>query len=240
MSKVYKTLEQLLADDPLETLFQKLFAIYDNQARKEEKYKDTALAIETIFTDDETAKKLDGLDWRNEKDREKIEHILKVKVKDLQALSRSRTETEAKVKKAVNVTSLKKSWKMLLKNSPIEEIDINTFPPDSDRPFIVFYSTDWCMPCHITKPTLARLARFFTKAKLFYTSDRVLKHREDIEFVPWLAAYLPNGAKVSSECGGTTKELWDNMNLLISMGQSFEGKGTLVCSDDECKIEPKK
>ncbi|MDA2922238.1 thioredoxin family protein [Patescibacteria group bacterium AH-259-L07] len=240
MAKTYKTLKQLLADDPLDTLYRKIDEIYKRYSKRSEKYKDTAQALANGSQDKETAKKLKDLDWKNDKDLEKAASILGVKLEALKSLIRIRIEATDELEELKNITSLKKSWKMLLKNSPITEIDGMTFPFDSDRPFIVFYSANWCMPCHMTKPTFARLSRFFTKAKLFYSSDRALRKEQGIEFIPQLVAYLPNGARVSSDCGGTTKELWNNMNLLISMGQNFKGNGTLVCTDTECKIEPKK
>jgi hypothetical protein len=92
------------------------------------------------------------------------------------------------------------------------------------------------MPCQITKPTFALLARYFDRTKLFYSVDEKLRDREGIKWIPQLVAYLPQ-AKVHSDCGGTTAELWQKMNMLVDFGRTFQGTGKLVCTETECKIE---
>ncbi|MEK7090011.1 MAG: thioredoxin family protein, partial [Patescibacteria group bacterium] len=133
----------------------------------------------------------------------------------------------------------KATWKRLVKKSPITVISRETFPGDENRPFIIFYSADWCGPCQAIKPSYLKLSNFFDKAKLYYyASDEIFAERPEIKFVPQLVAYLVNGSNIHSRCGGSAKELWDNMNLMLTLGENFTGTGELVCSDTECRIEP--
>ena len=236
-----ETFEQLLKEDPMGTLFDKADAVPNSDA--EEIRRLSALmypAMERIKDQPGFSNEWHAINFNTKRGIARAAELLGVSQEDLGALMRLSGQHHKQVERAINLPTLKRSWKRLLYSSPVEEIAMENFPGETDRPFIVFYSADWCFPCQLTKPTFARLARFFDKAKLFYTKNDALCERENVKGVPQLVAYLPGGAKVHSYCGGTTQELWDRMNLLITLGQGFTGTGELVCTDAECRIEPKK
>ena len=141
--------------------------------------------------------------------------------------------------KAAMASGAKIAWEYLLFLSPITVVDATNFPRDEKEPVIVFFSADWCFPCQITKPVFARLSHFFDKAGLYYCADVEVREREGIEWIPQLVAYFPDG-KISSHCGGTTEELWNNLNMLITLGRDATGDNELVCGEGGvCALQPK-
>ena len=249
-SKKPRTVEDVFLNDPTETRRKKAGEIRENIRRVHHELTTEADKVEEAINriygdpgDPVAAKKLRGLGHSKENrdaDISRIAEIMNVseddfkKYEELSALSNK--EHEKRIKNPG-----KSLWKRMVKKSPITVINRETSPKDSERPFIIFYSADWCGPCQMIKPAYLKLSPFFSKAKLYYyASDEIFKERPEIQSVPQLVAYLVNGSNVHSGCGGSAKELWDNMNLMLTLGESFAGTGELVCTETECKIEPKK
>lgn len=135
--------------------------------------------------------------------------------------------------------SLLRSWWQLKKRSGIKDVDQQNFPTTFVRPTLVLYSADWCRPCKLMRPTFARLVPFFDKADVCSGHDVLLRKEQGIQFVPQFVAYFPSGATVSSHVGGTTQEVWNTMNNLITLGQHWSGKGCSTCTEDKCAIVPR-
>lgn len=244
-SRKPRTVEEVFLNDPIETTHGKNRKIrehirlsYPEESAKADK---ASKAINDSFRDPETNKLLTELntwteDWRENAD--KIAALLKVDVDDLE--SYDKLDKIYKKEYAKRIANPRKAlWKRMIKKSPITVINRETFPQDSERPFIVFYSADWCGPCQTIKPAYLRISRFFDKAKLYYyASDEIFKERPEIKFVPQIVAYLVNGSSVHSDCGANTKKLWDNMNLMLTLGENFSGTGELICTETECQIKP--
>ena len=65
------------------------------------------------------------------------------------------------------------------------------------------------------RPTFARLVPFFDKADVFYCHDETLRQDHGVKFIPQFVAHFPDGARVSSHVGSTTREVWETMSKLI-------------------------
>ena len=243
-SKKLRTVEDVFLDDAKaktnkgQEIWENIRRAYPEDSVKFDKAKK---AISTTGREPETYKLLDSLeawtdDWR--KNAGKIAEILKVNIEDLESYEKLDKAHAKEYEKRVSGPR-KALWKRMVKKSPITVINRETFPGDDQRPFIVFYSADWCGPCQAIKPAYLKLSLFFDKARLFYyAADEIFKERPEIKFVPQLVAYLPNGSTVHSGCGGSAKKLWDNMNLMLTLGENFNGTGELVCTETECRIQP--
>ena len=232
------TLGQLLEEDPLGKIYEA-----QNKARDAFKtneryspYKRTNDSLRGV--NEETQIRLIPLDEHTEEGQRAIAEILGLAPADVKAFAEFRDEMHDAMGKAADLPGLKQQWEDLLPHTSIRKITPETFPTAEDKPFIVFYSADWCEPCHMTKPTFARLSFFFDKADLFYCPDETVRAEQGIEFIPQLVAYFPNGARVWSYAYPSTKGLWEAMNNLIALGQGFTGRGTLVCTENYCSIEP--
>jgi len=143
-----------------------------------------------------------------------------------------------KFKKGGPNVALIRSWRALKKKAGIKDVDEKDFPKTLERPMLVLYSADWCPPCRMMRPTFARLVPFFDKAEVHYThvEDWKWAKSQGVKGIPQFVAYFPNGARVSSNVGSTTKEIWETMHKLIALGRGWEGAGELVCDGDSCKI----
>ena len=123
--------------------------------------------------------------------------------------------------------------------SPVVHGDI-IIAPTRERPMLVLYSADWCDPCRWLRPTFARLVRFYDKAEVRYCNEDEWRRSRGVDFIPQFVAYFPNGARVNCDAGSTTKELWETMNKLITLGESWSGEGELVCDQYSSAIVPKR
>ncbi len=235
------TLEQLLKQDPLGKMWQQVndrgaetYAIYGEEFESESLEIANAALSEALKDPEKNSIIVNHRNWAQEGVNE-IAALAGANPVHLYRYLELSTLIHTAGQKAYKKT-LQRSWRALLPHSNIIPLGKGEFPAAMNKPFIVFYSADWCFPCWVTKPVLARLSRFFTKVPLFYVSDDEIRKREGIQYVPYLAAYLLNGSVVTSQCGGTTEELWKTLNLLIDLGKGFEGRGELVCTETECKI----
>ena len=87
------------------------------------------------------------------------------------------------------------------------------------------------------RPTFARLVPFFKeKAEVFYCHDDEWRRSRGIDSIPRFEMYFPSGAVVGSHVPGTTREIWETMNNLLTLGKSYTGKGMLECTDEKCEI----
>ena len=140
---------------------------------------------------------------------------------------------------AVNDETLIRSWRQLKTRARIRDVGASNFPEKFDRPMLVLYSADWCPPCRVMRPTFARLVSFFDKADVRYCHEDEYRRGRGIEFIPQFVAYFPNGSSVSSRVGANTREMWDNMHKLATLGECFVGHGELVCNDEHCEVVEK-
>lgn len=135
--------------------------------------------------------------------------------------------------------ALIRSWKTLKERAGIQDVDATNFPSALQRPMLVLYSADWCPPCRAMRPTFAQLVPFFDKADVRYCHDDSLHAKLNPGGIPQFIAYFPNGATVQSFVPGSAREIWETMNSMITLGQSWEGHGTFVCDESSCRIEPR-
>jgi len=233
------TLQRLLEDDPLG----KLFAAVDEVDRPfndhlNQQYPGVRPAFDRAREIPDLAAKLD---LSTESNIRRSADLLDLKFSDLRGyldLSKSlREEWAARRKEAVKYGFLRRSGAALMHRSPVTKVKDGRMPDDGLKPYIMYWSGDWCFPCQLTKPTFARLAHFFDRCRLFYCADDELRRSQRIRFVPCLAVYLPDGSSVTAPCGGTALELWENLNALLTLGQNFRGEGMLVCDEQGCRIE---
>lgn len=233
-----QNLERFLDQDPLGKLFELVAEVRQPfLGRLALRYPNIGRALSRVSA--ETRAKLA---FKDEASIRQSAEILGVSFEELKGyfdiLCSIEEELTALTKEAVSYSTLRRSGGALLHHSPVTKIKDGKMPADSLKPYIVYWSGDWCFPCQLTKPTFARLSRFFDRCSLYYCVDDELRRSQGVRLVPQLVAYFPDGGRVFSRCGTTTRELWDNLNLLITVGRGFSGEGTLVCSDGQCRIEP--
>lgn len=231
------TLESLLEEDSLGKLNQKLEAVHKEWGTKFKPYVHVSEAYHKMGSDNELREKVreaGGLD--TDESIAKSAEILGISKEDLKAYLNLGGQCSEAMARVANVPQLKAEWTKLLETAPLRELTLDSFPKEFKKLFIVLYTTDWCLPCHVLKPTFARLSFFSDKAPLFFSLDDNLMEREEISSVPQLVAHFPNKGKVYSSCADTTREVWDTMQKLITLGKGFEGNGRLECSENECKI----
>lgn len=229
-------LKRVLREDRMSALFK----VYRETAaaiiEQGSQFEDIMNALEKATSDPATSAEL--MKAQRQDDIWRVAELLAVDAIHLREFIEFNKNRKKSLETAIGLPNLKRSWKALLRSSPIEVLASGRLPATESMPCIVFFSADWCTPCQVTKPTFARLAKYFDKSRLFYCSDHGLQEQEGVDSIPRLVAYFPHGAKIHSTCGGSAEELWNNMNLLITLGKGFKGQGNLVCSKGECKIVP--
>lgn len=231
--------EELLRENTLGQLNQKLELVHEQWATKFKPYKHVSEAYYRIEKDKNLLEKIrEAGGFETEESVAKSAEILGIFADDLKAYLTLGKQYNEAMKAAVDVEPLKQEWAQLLESAPLHELTLDSFPEQAIEPFLVLYTTDLCMPCQLLKPTFARLSHHFEKAPLHYSFDNALMKREAICFIPQFVAYFPDGGKVYSGCGETTQEVWDTMHKLMTLGKGFKGQGRLECSGEECRINP--
>lgn len=195
--------------------------------------------IQSLQADPIKMQELKDLDFTREEDYETASSILGVSVDFMKRYVELSAEIAEKVAGVMNNEELDRSWEEFLEEGVVTRVDGNSFNPDEiEEPTLVFYSATWCNPCKIRKPNLEKLVPFFERAKLLFTEDEELAQGEGVQGYPSFIAYFPNGTKVKTIIPMEIKDIWSTMNNLFVLGQGFEGKGVLICTEEECKIEP--
>ena len=233
-----QTLESILDEDELGTIFERANTVQDEFMNRPDTFTDVGESMARSRQDPALSEQMLALDPKAENFNERLAELLSLDVERVAGFMQFREEMGLAMRELMDNDNLKESWNELMETSPIQKIGLANFPTGATDPFIVFYSADWCGPCHATKPTFARLAPFFEKATLYYSNDAELAQREEAVFWPQLVAYFPDGKKIRSVCGDTAQQLWDTLNLLITQGEAFDGDGMLICDEEGCHIEP--
>lgn len=234
-----QTLEDILTEDELGTIFEKAVAVQGEFMSRPDTFADVQeTMMRRAQQDPATLTQLKELDKDADDYTEKLVELFDFELERTENFVKFYREMSLALSKIISNDSLKESWNELMETAPIQKIGPANFPTGATNPFIIFYSADWCGPCHAIKPTFARLAPFFDKATLHYSNDEELAQKEEVVFWPQLVAYFPDGKKIRSTCGETTQQLWDILNLLITQGEAFDGDGMLICDEEGCHIEP--
>ena len=237
------TLDDLLKADPLTALYATIEAAEKNYAEANpehaSRYQATVEEISAKYEDPELEKKVAQHSWATEDGVRAIAFLYEVTAERLKQALEFTKGQHAAVDKAVNEKTLIRSWHALKRKAGIKDVGEKDFPKMLERPMLVLFSADWCGPCRMMRPTFARLVPFFDKADVRYCHEDEWRRGQGVHFIPQFIAYFPNGAKVSSEVGGNTCEIWDTMNKLITLGASWTGEGELVCDKYSCAIVPK-
>ncbi len=189
-------------------------------------------------TDPEKIAELENHDRESAEGKRAITTILNISPEDFERVVRHQNDRAGAMKDAHPEKTLIRSWRALKHRAGILDVGPDNFPTALTRPLLVLYSADWCPPCRVMRPTFARLRHFFDKADVSYCHDDEWRRSRGIEFIPQFVVYFPSGAEVSSGVPGTTQDLWAVMNNLVTLGQSFDGKGVLECTDEKCEIVP--
>ena len=239
------TLEDLLAGDPLALMSAEYTKAYKAfVAAHPEGAKETASTYEhlrKIYKEQPGLREiLEAIDGDTEEDLLKISQLISISVEQLVRVETYQKEHQAAVDRVASADELIRSWRALKQQAGIADIGEENFPETVERPMLVLYSADWCDPCRWLRPTFARLVRFYDKAEVRYCHEDEWRRSRGVNFIPQLVAYFPNGASVSSDCPRTTRELWETMNKLVALGESWSGEGELVCDQYSSAIVPKR
>jgi hypothetical protein len=194
----------------------------DAESREEERatirfppFPEVAESMRAAVGDPDKRSVIAGTDWDDPEQVDQVAEVLGVAAETLLEYRREQAVVQRAFRDAARLPDLKRSWALLLPNAPIEEATRSTIRT-AERPFLVLFTADWCRWCWVVKPTFARLSRHYAAAKLFCTDDEGLA-REECEqlFWPQLVGYREGGAKEGSDCGDTTRELWEAMHRVV-------------------------
>lgn len=188
--------------------------------------------------DDDLKKNIQQCSWETVEGRVAIAALLGLPLETIDNAHQYVTGFMDAYTTSVSDQMLLRSWRALKYRANIPDVGPGNFPTVLTKPFLVLYSADWCPPCRVIRPTFARLRRFFDKADVGYCHNEEWRKSKGIDFIPQFVAYFPGGAEVHSHVPDNTREIWETMNNLVVLGQSFQGKGNLVCTDDSCTIVP--
>lgn len=238
------TLDQLLHADPVGTLYEKI--------------EEAGKLYDLAHFDDAMRSKATGDKWRSsneEKNPELRDRLAKLDITtpegfrasvelhgisyaDMKHWKKFREDRLTSIVSVFDETALIRSWRVLKSRAKITDVGEKNFPTELERPMLVLYSADWCGPCVLIRPTFARLVPFFDNADVRYCHDDEYRRNCGIAFIPQFVAYFPNGSSVFSHVPRTAREIWNTMNKLVVLGQSFSGEGELVCTEESCSIVP--
>lgn len=138
------------------------------------------------------------------------------------------------------VYGTEEEWKATMAQSGIKPVDLASFPESSEEPMLVFVGADWCDPCHIIRPTFAKVAPLVNTpgTPLYYGEDPYWRMQFGLKKVPQLVLFTPDGNLITADAGASTKELVDNIRGLLALDESqVTNNSTLVCEDGVCRVE---
>ncbi len=237
------TLEDLLAADPIGALYRaqiKVTSDYTtaNSAQLAEFEKLEAGRDKLLAQKPERGSELNKYPIETAEGRVAIATLLELSLETVAGAYGFLTGFKEASASGVPDKALIRSWRALKRQAKIPDVGPENFPTVLTKPLLVLYSADWCPPCRVMRPTFARLRKFFDKADVGYCHNDEWRKSRGINFIPQFVVYFPSGTEVSSGVPGTTQETWDVMNNLVALGQSYQGKGVLECSDEKCAIVP--
>ncbi len=237
MAEQFNTLEEVLAADPLGSMYETMRAAMEavrvthpDECELEDKVMN--FILERIALDP-------TFDERTEAGKQTIAAALGVSMEDLLRMEDFQREYFGAME-AVSPApeELIAQWKELKHLNYIRDVDAATWPAQLTRPMLVLYSADWCHPCRMIRPTFAQLVLFYDKAEVRYCHDEAFHDAHGVDGIPQFIAHFPNGSRVMSDVGNSAQEMWDTMNNLVALGQAYQGDGRLVCTQDSCRISP--
>jgi hypothetical protein len=236
------TLEELLSTDPLQTENEKLNELFRTQFAQGQAHKSAdplinvayekvaALVAAVRTSNPELMRALSRTDLDTEEGIVSAAEILNVDVNSMRQYYQLVLERLAKMKEsdtgaAINthIDKLKTLWSQLQRDAPIVTLTATDFPlvrTNKEGPMIVFFSGDYCMPCHMRKPSYALLAKFFTDSTLGFCTD-IPRDKVNVEYVPHLILFTPEGGKIHAHLPNTTKDLWELLHRLVVLGSNI-------------------
>ena len=234
------TLEELFVADPLGTAHNKLEALFMAQYGEADTitYDDPAVEVAlrevgaTLLATRERAPEqmagITGADFDTKEGRERVAQIIGV---ELEAMEHYHTGVQARLAKMRGsdtnrqifalVDEQKRAWDKLSAIAPITTVRPEHFPfkfQSGDRPIIVFFSGNQCIPCHMRKPAFALLAKYFRGASLAFCTD-IPDDKVRIPHVPHLVLFNRVGGKIHADLPNTTRELWELLGALVLHGE---------------------
>lgn len=222
-------LEKLIITDPLGKLYKKIEDVTKDYNLKLADYEDIANTLENIKPEDRK-----NYDFKKEDDIRKASGALSLDFERLKKyLDLGYGKVDA-IKKEIGYEKLKEEGKELLQKSGVLDVTLQNIT--ELKPYIIFYTSESCFPCSIMKPTLAQLAKFFDRAKIFHSTDLTSIAEKDC-LVPQLIGYFDKGSVHYMMTWPSTRRLWLAMNQLITEGSKFEGTGVLVYKGSNYHVE---
>lgn len=244
-----KTLVEILEEDKVGNWFnqiEKAGKKLDQKIRTEmqERFPTVVLADERYEADDFLQKTVDACDFETEEGLLRASQLLEVNLEDLKGY----IELEDRLGGTLipfwetEIEPFKEDWPKQLEGTNITLV--SEIPKSTSMPCIVFHSPEWCFWCWIIKPTFIEVANHFDKIPIFINDNSDASQTVNVNSYPRLAVHFPpnddcpEGKIITVYPGTSAQEIWDNLNALISLGETFQGtSGKLVCDENGCHIE---
>lgn len=235
----YGNVEALISDDPIGRLLtdvDRAASAYEAAHREEA---EVALTLSRMigkkFNEDQKFRELLGkIDLRTAEERYELASILDVSVLDVECFVRYRTDCAAAMEAVAPAQELNDEWHRLKVDVGIKDTDASVFASKLERPMLVLFSADWCPPCRMKRPAFAELVRFFYEADVYYCDASERFELENIETIPTIVVYFPRGVSVRTSLRDTVAKVWEDMHLLVALGNKWEGTGAGELIHEDC------